>query len=210
MAKVNELFAFSGTIGDLVGCKGPFGFYVRSRPRKSFKPPSVSQLAAREKMKQVMHFLEPLRPIIHKGFALPRGQDSKVAAMNRAVSYVYRHALEGEYPNFVINPATVRISQGSLAGLETTAMEIVDDELRLHWQPRINRKDAFEDDVVYLIAYNNTEHVALVGVASRKTGVACLDVEVEREGSQMLVYVCVGERDNRRFSNSQFLGVLIR
>ncbi|GGC23591.1 hypothetical protein GCM10011386_14410 [Parapedobacter defluvii] len=210
MAKLNELFAFSGTIGDLVGCKGRFGFYVRSRPRKSSKPPSVNQLAAREKMKQVMHFLEPLRPTIHRGFALPRGQDSKVAAMNRAVSYVYHHALEGEYPNFVINPATVRIAQGSLAGLEITGMEIVDNELRLYWEPRINRKDAFGDDVVYLVAYNTTEHVAPIGMASREAGIASLDVADERAGSQLLVYVCVGERDNRRFSNSQFLGTLIR
>lgn len=211
MAKFNELFTFSGTIGDLVGCKGPFGFYVRSRPRKSIKPPSVNQLAARKKMKQVMDFLAPLRPIIHLGFALPRGQDSKTAAMNRAVSHVYHNALEGEYPDFAINPAKVRISQGALKGLEITGINIVGDHLRLHWEPgHLNKRDAFADDIVYVVVYNLMDQVAPMGLFSRNACNACLDIADEPKGSQLLVYVCVGERDNRLFSNSQFLGTFIR
>ncbi len=210
MAKFNDLFAFSGTIGDLVGCKGPFGYYVRSRPRKSTKPPSSKQLEAREKMKLVMGFLEPLRPIIHLGFLSSHGSFSKTAAMNRAVSHVYHYALEGEYPHLVINPANVRLSQGTLKGLEIKEMKLIHDQIQLRWEPNANKKNAFKDDKLFFVTYNVAERFAAIVVVPRASGNVTVNVADEPIGSQLHVYVCIGDRDEKCFSNSQFLGTLVR
>ncbi|WP_257668108.1 DUF6266 family protein [Parapedobacter tibetensis] len=210
MAKFNDSFAFSGTIGDLVGCNGPFGFYVRSRPRKSTKPPSVKQLAAREKMKTVMDFLSPLRELIHLGFASPYGQHNKTDAMNRAVSHVYHNALGGEYPHFEIDPSNVRLSQGTLKGLDVDGIGVDGDQLRLRWGPDADRKGAFNDDQVYLVAYNFTGRFAAIAAGYRIAGNMGLDVAPEPVGSRLLVYVCVGDQGDKRFSNSQFLGTIER
>ncbi|MGK6350171.1 DUF6266 family protein [Parapedobacter sp. DT-150] len=210
MAKFNDLFAFSGTIGDLVGCKGPFGFYVRSRPKKSNKPPSAKQLEAREKMKLVMGFLTPLQTVIHRGFASSYGSYSKTAAMNRAVSHIYHNALDGEYPNLSIRPEQVRLSQGSLKGVEAIEMELVNNQLQLRWTPNANKKNAFNDDRVFLIAYNAEKKIFSVAEALRAEGSVSVDIADEPIGSQLLVYTCVGDREEKCFSNSQFLGTVER
>ncbi|SEL09645.1 DUF6266 family protein [Parapedobacter koreensis] len=207
MAKMIDLFTFSGRLGDMVGCMGPSGFYVRSRPRKSTKPPTIRQLETRARMALVAKFLNPIRELISLGFASQQDRRSKAGAFGRATAHALRKAVAGTYPDLSIDPGEVLLSRGGLAGLGKPALAVAEPSLTVTWVPYTDRMRAFADDTVYAVAYHADAGALATGIATRGSGTVNIDISGERAGSELLVYVCVAERDHREFSNSQFLGI---
>lgn len=207
MAKLIDLFTFSGRVGDVVACKGPTGYYLRSRPRKSSKPPTAKQLEARAKLAMAMDFLTPLREIVYLGFSNKTNERNKTGSLNRAVSHLTRYAIVGQYPDIAINPAEVRLSQGGLSRLlGATISSYTDGQLRVSWNTGAPQSLAFGDDRVFVLAYQESTKHLLVGESHRHTGSASVDISAEPTGSEWLVYAFVAERNLARFSDSQFLG----
>ncbi|MBK1442590.1 hypothetical protein JHJ32_21500 [Parapedobacter sp. ISTM3] len=208
MAKLINLFTFSGAIGDLVGCHGPNGFYLRSRPRKPVKPPTVRQLEARAKLVLAMEFLRPLREIIYLGFGKQVDKGSKTGALNRAAAGIIRHAVVGNYPKLAIDPARVQLSMGNVMPLADLTLTMDAGWIRVSWGVKLNRLNAFGDDVVYLLAYHPEDGALTVGETQRQAGELMIDVAAEPPGSELLVYACVAFRDGSQFSDSQFVGTV--
>ena len=204
MAKLIDLLTFSGTLGDMVGCVGPNGFYVRKRPKKPAKPPTARQLETRAKMALVTSFLAPLRELIYLGFA-QRGPASKAGAMGRAVSHALQ-AVVGTYPDLGIDPALIRLSRGNKDRLISPAVRLEGGVLRVTWIPHDNAMNAFGDDTVYAVAYHARDGVVIAGTDTRDAGEVHLNVSSEPPGSRLLVYAFTAERDGQRCSDSQFLG----
>src|SRR5690606_41431275 len=105
MARLSNLLSFSGVLGDVVGCNGPSGFYIRSRPKGSGKAPSPKQQDTRSRLATEMRFLKPLKEIVYVGFAQAHPSRSKNTAMNATASHIPNYALEGEYAEISIHPA---------------------------------------------------------------------------------------------------------
>ncbi|RQP15310.1 MAG: hypothetical protein EAS52_15555 [Parapedobacter sp.] len=210
MARFIDLLAFSGAVGDVVGCMGPFGFYIRSRPRKSDKTPSPKQRAARSKLGMAMGFLKPLKEIIYMGFANAHRSRSKTAAMNAAASHMLNYAIEGDFPDISINPAAVRLSRGTLMQLPDVSLEQTGSEITVMWSPMLSPFSGHADDRVMVICYNLEEESVEVGEAKRQDGLLTLDLSELPVDSTSLIYVCVAERNGKQFSNSQFLGRIER
>src|SRR5690606_38879109 len=110
MARLIDLLTFSGAVGDMVGCNGPHGFYIRSRPRKPAKAPTQRQLEARARLGLAMSFLKPLKAIIYRGFLAEPSARTKITAMNAAASHMLNNAITGEFPDLQIDPAKVRLA----------------------------------------------------------------------------------------------------
>lgn len=206
MARLLDLLTFSGTVGDVVGCKGPHGFYIRSRPRRSDRAPSPKQLEARNKLGMAMRFLKPLKEMIYVGFAGAHGSRSKTTAMNAAASHLLNYAMEGEFPDITVNPAAVRLSRGTLMQLPDISFEQTGSEITVMWLPFVSPFSGHADDCVMVACYNLQERSVTVGEAVRSDGLATLDLSELPVDSTSLIYVCVADRDRKRFSNSQFLG----
>lgn len=210
MARLIDLLTFSGTVGDMVGCKGLHGYYIRSRPQKSRKAPTPKQLEARAKLTLVVAFLKPLKEIIYSGFAGRNEPRNKVSAMNAAASHVLNHAITGEYPDLQIDPAVVRLSRGTLVGLSDVAAGVSGTSVEVTWSPEMLPFSGHKDDCVTVVVYNAAERTVMVGEAMREAGAVSADVSDEPTGSELLVYACVADRDGKQFSNSQFLGKVVR
>ncbi|MGK6351575.1 DUF6266 family protein [Parapedobacter sp. DT-150] len=211
MAKLIDLLTFSGRVGDMVGCMGPTGFYLRKRPKKSAKPPTARQLETRARMTMVMRFLSPLREIIYRGFASPTDRGSKTGALSRATALAITHAVAGEYPDLYIDAAHVQLTRGTLRRLLKPSVTTVGTLLKLAWTPNVDHfGNAFADDVVYMLIYQAKEGVLLTGEATRDAGEVAVDISAEPLGSRLLVYACTAERDHKRFSDSQYLGEIER
>ncbi len=210
MARLSNLLAFSGALGDIVGCNGPTGFYIRSRPQRSEKAPSPKQRDARSRLAAVMRFLKPLKEIIYMGFAQAHPSRSRTTAMNAAASHMLNYAVEGSYPDITINPAAVRLSRGTLAPLPNAAYEQVGSAVTLTWHPMLPRFSGNADDLVMAVCYNLQERSVLVVEAIRNDGFATLDLVELPLNSTSLIYVLVADRDKKQFSNSQFLGKVER
>ena len=161
-------------------------------------------------MALVAGFLNPLRELIYLGFASRKDRGSRAGAFGRATAHAVRYAVEGTYPDLHVNPAAILLSRGALLALDSPTVTLEGTLLKVAWVPNHNRLNAFADDVVYALVYHAEDGVLMTGIADRAAGGATIDVASEPPGSQLLVYVCVAERGDKRFSDSQFLGMLTR
>lgn len=206
MAKFINMTSFSGTLGEFVGCMGPFGFYVRSKPRKSTKAPTQKQLENRMKMGLIGNFLRPFKEMIYLGFASSHHVKSKTAAMNMAVAHAMRNAIGGTFPDLYIQPDGVMLSKGNVQKLNKIAVKLEDQHLYVRWSASVNNINAFADDCVYVLCYNVQQKTLTIGEEIRRTGAMELNLKAEPHQSTLLVYACVSSRAGKFFSNSQYLG----
>ncbi len=210
MARLIDILTFSGAVGEMVGCNGPHGFYIRSRPRKRGKAPSAKQLEMRAKLGLAMAFLKPLKAIIYRGFLTRDTVKNKVSAMNAAASHVLNHAIIGEYPDLQIDPAAVRLSRGMLLGLPEVEVRLSGAAVEVTWSTGVPPFSGYADDCVTAVAYNTAERTVMAGEAIRGAGGVSVDVSDEPPGSELLVYAYVADREGKQFSNSQFLERVVR
>ncbi|HWK99427.1 MAG TPA: DUF6266 family protein [Parapedobacter sp.] len=208
MARLIDLLTFSGAAGDVVGCKGPHGFYIRSRPRKQRKAPTTKQLEVRARLGLAMGFLKPLKTVIYKGLSARYGAMSRVSAMNAAASHVLNHAITGEFPDLKIDPAEVRLSRGTLKSLPDAESRLSGASVEVTWSPEVPEFNGYADDCVTVVVYNPAEKTVMAGEAMRKAAAISVDVSDEPPGSELLVYACVADRDGKQFANSQYLGTV--
>ena len=206
MAKFINMTCFSGSVGGFVGCMGPFGFYVRSKPRKSAKAPTQKQLENRIKMGLIGNFLRPFKEMIYLGFASSHHVKSKTAAMNMAVAHAMRNAIGGAFPELYIRPDQVMLSKGNVQKLNKVAVRLEDQHLYVQWSTSVNNFNAFADDCVYLLCYNVQQKTLTVSDKMRREGTINLNLKAEPHQSRLLVYACVSSRAGKFFSNSQYLG----
>ncbi|GAA4777947.1 hypothetical protein GCM10023231_00480 [Olivibacter ginsenosidimutans] len=209
MAKFYHMHAFSGVVGDVVGCNGPFGFYIRSRPKRKKRKPSPGQVEWRAKLALAIRFLAPLKEIVYRGWAMPSGPKCKTAAMNRAVSLTVSVAVEGSFPDLKINPEKIQLSRGSLCKLLELSMSVTHKIVEVKWLSGLTVFPAFADDTVYVVAYHVGEKIVLGALAERIHANVTIDLSAEPIGSEWLVYACVSTREGKRFANSQFIGKII-
>lgn len=122
MARFNKGIhgAYTGKVGNIVGSSWRGIDYVRSLPKKSSKPASDKQTAQRMKFGMTTSFLKSIKDVLMLGYS-----DSKQrgkTGYNVAFQHFIDKAIVGNYPNFSIDYAAVKIASGSLAilmGLET-------------------------------------------------------------------------------------------
>ncbi|MFC6101484.1 DUF6266 family protein [Olivibacter domesticus] len=205
MAKFINMTCFSGSVGGFVGCMGPFGFYVRSKPKKSLKPPTAGQLATRAKMALVGGYLKPLKEMVYLGFAASYKVKSKTAAMNMAVAHAMHNAIGGTYPDLSIKPEQIVLSRGKVPKLWKPQVQLQGKQLHVTWRPLANFC-SFADDCVYVLGYNVKAKTVAVREAVREAASVTIDLEAEPPGSTVHLYVCVSNRESKLFSNSQYLG----
>ena len=113
MAKIRSgiLGGFSGKVGNIVGCRYKNGYYIRQRPARSSKPPTVKQLAQRARFSLSRAFLSPLRELLK---TLPERGAKHISAFNSSFGQVIRGAVAGTYPEYAIDYAAVKLTAGSL------------------------------------------------------------------------------------------------
>lgn len=150
MAILNKGFftGFSGKVGDIVGCNGKSGFYIRRRPAKTTKPPTFKQLAHREKFKLAQSFLSGLRELFR---LMPDTGSKHISAFNAALSRVVKEGVIGEYPGQFINYAAVKLSANGLFNAFDYSVAGLQNTLRLSWLDDV-RLDNYQ--VAIVLAYD--------------------------------------------------------
>lgn len=151
-----------------------------------------------------VRYLSPLRKLIAKGY----GHHNKKSAFNRAVADVIRYAIIGEYPDFKIDPSLVKLTKGGLLNPLCLALTRVEATLQLSFELRIDDIYGFSDDQIVLCAYNPEHGVAGINDEKcyRTDGRLGLQLPVQLESGPVHVYLFAHDRDEKRFSRSEFLG----
>ena len=134
MARIKNgiLGGINGKIGGAEGYIRNGIAYVRIKRRKSNKPPTEKQKAARQRMSLVNKFINTMTAFVGIGFAqVAKGQ--AFSANNAAKSYQLRNSLEGTYPDQVINYGKVLLTAGELRPAENAAIEIFENGMKFIW-----------------------------------------------------------------------------
>lgn len=124
------LGAFSGLVGPVVGSSFRGKNVMRGKPKKSTKPPTVSQLAQRAKFSAVTKFLTPAKVVLSDYFAAPSGTRSRY---NMAMSYHLQEAVEFDGTEAGIRYDKALFSKGTLLAPQNLTAVSAGGELKLNW-----------------------------------------------------------------------------
>jgi hypothetical protein len=207
-SKQGLLGAIIGAIGNIEGYMLNGKIVYRTRRTKTLKPPSEKQLVSHQKMRLVIRFLGAFIEFVKTGFTyVSRGKDYN--AHNAAVSWHLMNAIAGEYPDFTIDYAAVRVTQGPMdtKGINPSAM-IKDDKLIFTWTPDLTYLHSHDNVMLLAYAPDLNEAVYKLSGAKRKTGRDELDLSADgwKSGVEMHAYLSFIAENGTKCTNSMYMG----
>lgn len=206
----NSIFGTaSGKMGDVIFSTWKGKQYVRAKSMKVFNPRTPRQLEQREKFGAIQKFLKPLTPILRIGF---KSQTAKMSAFNAAMSYNFKNALTGTFPDFAIDYSMALVSRGPLTGaLNPKVSQTTAGEIEFAWEDNSNDNHSMPNDRVMLVVYSHLSQQAefLIGSHMRRDGYQVIVLPESFSGNEVQCYLAFQNINQRLVSNSQFVGSLI-
>ena len=191
----------TGKVGNVVYTTWRGIEIIRSRPRKSNKPPSEAQLSQRLRMKTVSQFLSPLRLIINNYF---NEQHVHKSAMNLATSYHLKEAVSGSYPDYQINFQKAIISKGELS-MPGSIQISTNSGLSLSWDTNASGLSK-DDDRLLFVFYNENENKFIIKYdVAQRIDSACTLVFPQADTTYQC-WLLFYASDGKCNSNSLYLG----
>lgn len=220
MARIENgiLGAFSGKVGEVIGSSWNGIPYIKSRPASFHDAKTPAQLAHRMKLQVAHRFIKSVKECIEVGF---RQISEHQSPYNKAVSYIMKNAVMGEYPSMHIEPSKVVLSQGNLADAkESSASKNEKGEIAFSWDVnRLGENDFLKektetqstlqvDDTAWLVAYNFSKQEAKTARQDRDLGHATIEIPDDWNGDEIGCYIFFSSNKDNKVSDSQFLGVV--
>lgn len=195
---------FSGKVGSVVGSSWRSVDYLRSLPKKSTKAATNEQIAQRARFALAPQYLRPIKDILNIGYK--DKQLNKISGYNAAVKVFLTQAITGDYPNFVIDFSKIVISKGSLSVFHNLSATLQGNDLVLNWQSILNRYNAFADDLLILILFNETKMMYLVYDNITRTDLSyTINMGTDFSGDVFYAWAFSIKREGDVVGNSQYL-----
>ncbi|MDR6783293.1 hypothetical protein ABIE26_000219 [Pedobacter africanus] len=209
MAKLNNgIFgAISGKIGNIEGYIRKGQPLIRLKKRKSNIPPSLKQLAVRQKMKVVNTFIGSMTEFVAAGFGLAAANET-YTANNAAKSNQLLNAIQGEYPDYSIDYSKVRLTEGILPMADDPQVTTLANGLLFTWGFDVNEGYYYQRQQVMLLAYAPAINKSFYTVsgARRITGAETMELPHELSGQVLECYISFVADDRKAISNSVYVG----
>jgi len=204
----NSEGGFIGKIGGSVVYKSK-GQWIKRSIGIITKPPTIPQLACREKMRLVTSCLKPVKDLLPVGFKVPRNAIG-ITPYNLACRYNLNHAITGEYPELRIDYTKVLFAEGTMPVVTGCKAELSDKGIRFSWDKTEDSKLSRWNDQVMLIAYLPDELDAKfqISAAARKDGEAFLRLPKYRTPVVLETYLSFVSANQKLTSNSVYTGQL--
>ncbi|RQO74570.1 hypothetical protein DBR43_04060 [Pedobacter sp. KBW06] len=202
----------NGVLGPLRGKIKNLVFYVlNGQPvvrtiGKTYKKPSINQLANYQAMSVTMDLIRPITGFINSSFELEASGTIK-NAHNLATSYNKKKALKGEYPNIGVDYSKVVLSYGELEVSTNLKMKLVKRGVHIRW----DGNGGYGDDIVMILLLHPLSEYATftLNACRRDAGQYLMEVtETSLLNEPIEAYICFKSADGRRISNSTYLGNL--
>lgn len=203
------LGGITGKIGNIEGYMLNGQYIVRSCRRKSTKPRTEKQLANQQKFTIVNHFVNSFIDFVLIGFdyaAMGKPQSPH----NLAVSYQYKYAVTGQYPDFIIDYSKVRVAEGPINIQHVNAsVKSENNHLKFTWVPDLTY--SLGNNHVMLLAYAPTlrEAVYTLCGAKRSEGTDVLKLPDSWKGEVIETYLSFREENRMVCANSLYLGQVV-
>ncbi len=193
-----------GKVGESVGSKWRGVKVLRSLPEKSSKPSSAKQLAVYAKFALSATQLSPIKDVLNIGFS--DKTLNKLTGYNAAVKAFLNEAILGEYPNYEVDFASIRMSKGSLDQPDVS-ME-AENDIALSWLAEFDGVRSNGDDKMFFILYNQTKDSYKLNTASIREDAAITIPFPGRFEDILHVWSFCVSRDGKKVSKSQYVGTV--
>lgn len=220
MARIDEgiLGPFSGKVGEVIGSSWHGIPYIKSRPAVFHDAKSPAQLAQRMRMQVAHQFVKSIKNVITIGYRYVAGEQ---IPYNKAVSYIVKNAIVGEYPDMGIAPNMVMVSQGNLMGAEEcSAIKNEESKIIFSWniadekglstskENAANHPNMRTDDTAWLMAYNFAKQESKTIQTSRGEGHGTIEIPANWKEDRIGCYLFFASNQDDAVSDSQFLGMV--
>lgn len=219
MARIEKgiLGAFSGKVGEVIASSWNGIPYIKSRPTSFHDAKTPAQLAHRMKLQMAHQFVKSIKECIEIGF---RQVAEHQSPYNKAVSYMMKNAMVGEYPSIHIEPSKVMLSQGDLAGVkECSASKEADGKIVFSWdinhlEEEFPKGDSAKqstlqvNDSTWLVAYNFSKQEAKTARQDRNLGHDTIEIPDDWNGDEIGCYIFFASHKDNQVSDSLFLGMI--
>lgn len=202
----------SGTVGPVVGAIVRGIATVRSKPKKSSKPPKESQILQRSKFGIATKFIKSVKKIVNLGFQSVK----TMTGSNAAVRDLLNNAMVGVAPNFEIDFPNVTLSKGDLPDAYTMRVmpPLPDLEVVINWDPtELSADDMIThgSDRIVVFMYDETTRrsLSIMRAAARSAGTYQVSMPLAFEGKTVHVWAFFVSDNGEMVSNSQYLGTMI-
>jgi len=199
---------FSGGVGPVVGGSWNGIDYMRTYAASVANPQTERQMDHRLKIAITMKFLKPLSSFIRLGF---KDDAVKMTAMNAAMSWNFRNAIQGSYPDYTINYANALVAHGNLIpALNPTASSAFAGKVLFRWEDNSNETNAGTVDQTLLLVYNPAKNQALFlkDAGKRADETQSLIVPDSFSGDLVHCYIAFATLDGNLLSNSKYAGAV--
>lgn len=207
--KQGVLGAFSGKVGTVIGTSWKGIAIIRSIAASIVNPRTPAQLEQRAKFSLVGKFLRTLTVFLRIGF---KSAAVKMSGYNAAMSYNVKNAILGLYPDFTLNYALLRVSQGNLPGaLNPVAVSVVPATVDFTWEDNSMEAGTMADDKVVLLVYNPAKGKTLnaIGAMTRVDGAQTLALPDAFTGDQVECYISFANANESVVSDSLYVGSVL-
>lgn len=198
----------SGTLGDRVYSSWKGISYTRSKPLSVKNPRTPGQIAQRAKFSEVMKFLKPCKEFLRIGL---QTKAKDMSPFNYAMSFIYKNALTGVFPDFTIDYSKVLLSIGNLAGASEPKMLLTSArEIEFTWQIDQEGTNYFLNDVAMVLILNpaKQEAITIMDGNIRNKLRQLVELPATFAGDEVICYMAFQDHRRSRVSDSQFIGRL--
>ena len=206
LIKQGILGGFSKKTGTVVGAYWRRLDVIRALPRKSGKAPTQSQLEQQQKFGLVTAFLSDFSELIDVGFK----STSSATAMNRAVAYHLQEAIIGTSPDYAIDLAKFKFSEGKVEVPDmVTANAISGGGIHYVWDGLTDEGKFIQPtDTVTVVAYNanRQKFVKVIAATTRGIGEFVMQMPQAYNGDTVHLYISFTSAVKKLNSNSLYLG----
>ncbi|WP_316814337.1 DUF6266 family protein [Pedobacter heparinus] len=212
MARINNgIFgSISGKIGNIEGYVRKGQPLIRLKKRKTNIPPSLKQLAVRQRMKVVNTFIGSMTKFVAAGFDLAAANET-YTANNAAKSYQLLHAIQGEYPDFSIAYPLARLTEGILPVADEPQVQPLANGLLFSWGFAINEGFYYQRQQVMLLVYAPAINKAFYTLSGtrRISGAETMELPDDFKGLVLECYISFVADDRKAISNSVYVGQVV-
>lgn len=203
MAKINDgLFGgFSGKIGNVIGCKGRTGFYVRARPAHVSNPRTKQQQEHRGKFTLAMRLACSLTSFLRVSYREFAGAGKPFHA---AVSSFLKGAVIETDIGCKVDFDKVLVSRGSLTAIHKAKVESTESKVIYSWVDNSGEGNALATDTALLVVFNKSRWEAIYEITSvlRSEGQAKLQLPFNWSNDPLAVYLGFRSQDGEVVANS--------
>lgn len=210
MAEIKEgiLGGISGKLGPVVGFTWRDKKLIRSKPTKSNKPRTESQLTQQTKLRYCTQFLTPMRKFVNKYIFVPnKSQIGFEALLSKVMKDMYFEKDE----QFRIDYTQFYFALGVLpTTLKTSVKFLKNEKLKLQWEDNSSQGIANSDDKLTVIALLQESHQFLLfeRFANREDGKVSFVLPKEHSDSFVHLWYMWSNANDDLNSTSMYLGCL--